>query len=349
MSNKKKSIVFKLPDPTDNKDTIECAKLYLECTQLHQNSRKNIWWFLRGIAAAIPVVILCTTLVILYFQNKNEKQRMEVEIARQFASTIQGLDAESSSSRLGSVLALENFMEKDKKYRIQIFVLLSAKLKEEAASKAGSAHKDILVNQILNTFRKVSTLRLNARDKSIELFLESSEFDSLDIRNTDLRGANLKGSKLRGAILRNCRLDYARLTEAQLNGADLNNSILRNAFLINSILQKATLIEADLTGANLVGAILDSARLDRATLTQAQLQKTTLRGANLHQANFEGASLKKANLNGANLSFTSLRNTDLNGTNLCDVVGLTPDSLILSKNWKMAILDDDIRKNTEKL
>lgn len=120
---------FQLPIPKQKKTDLERAKLYLD---LKKEFKKNIWWYLSRVAAAVPIATLIVTGVILYNQNKIEGQRLESEVAKQFAATIKDLDAKSKSSRLGAVLALENFIDKNEHYRSQVYLLLGAKMRDEA-------------------------------------------------------------------------------------------------------------------------------------------------------------------------------------------------------------------------
>jgi len=61
--------------------------------------------------------------------------------------------------------------------------LLAAKLRDETA--ADSTRDEGLVNQILETLRKVSQIRLAQRDAPIRLLLERARFDSLNLNNFD--------------------------------------------------------------------------------------------------------------------------------------------------------------------
>ena len=117
---------FNLPIPKQKKTDLERAKLYLE---LKKEFKKNVWWYLGKVATAVPIATLVVTGYILWNQTRIlenqsqiEERRFESEVAKQFAATVKDLDAKSKSTRLGAVLALENFIDKNEHYRSQVYL-----------------------------------------------------------------------------------------------------------------------------------------------------------------------------------------------------------------------------------
>jgi hypothetical protein len=190
---------FKLPIPRQNKTDLERAKLYLD---LKKEFKKNIWWYLTRVAAAVPIATLIVTAFILFNQYRIEERRFESEIAKQFAATVKDLNEESNSTRLGAVLALENFIERSEHYRSQVYLLLWAKLGEETSMLSSVRSRGVLITQIMESFRKVSQVRLDKNDTPIKLVIENHDFGIINLRKFDLRIADFSGARLYEANLR---------------------------------------------------------------------------------------------------------------------------------------------------
>ena len=92
---------------------------------------------------------------------------------------------------------------------------------------------------------------------------------------------------------------------------------------------------------------LSEAPLDWANLQGANLREINLQEATLQDANLQEANLQRANLKGANLKGADLQEADLKGANLEGVKNLEPGMLRKAKNWREAILDPDLRRQTE--
>lgn len=309
---------FELDVPKQNKTDLERAKLYLELKR-----EKSRWRYLNRVGATVPIVTLIVTGYILFNQTKIEQRRLESEItsqslqleselAKQFAATIKDLDHENMSTRMGAILALENFIYKSKHYRSQVYLLLGTKLADETSK--GKKLDKVLLNQIIETLRKVSDVRLTNEDPPLSLYLENCNFDSLFLNDFDFRGANLWNSSLKTTVLWGADLRGARLSGADLNNTTLYKANLSNAFLWNTDLREAILLEAN--------------------LSNAQLQ---------------GANLVGAYLSDTNLTRVDLRDADLTGVNLKNAKNLTAIQLIEAKNWEKAELDSSLRAEAEKL
>jgi len=344
---------FKIEIPKQNKTDLERAKLYLE---LKKEFKRNIWWYSSRVAAAVPIVTLIVTGYILFNQNRIEQRRLDTETAQQFAAIVTDLEDEKMLTRLGAIFALENFIGKSEQYRSQVYLLLGAKLADETAKETSDK---ILLNQILETFRKVSAVRLANEDPSISLYLENCNFDSLNLNNFDFReatfmsssfkDANLFNADLSGANLTRADLRGANLVEAHLAGANLKGVDLRRADLIGVNLSDIDLSKSNLMWANLMGANLTRADLSNANLGEAHLSVTVLKGANLYRTNLKGADLSQAKLGETYLEKTVLIGAHLNGADLKDARGLTAEQLIKTKGWENAELHISLRAEAEKL
>jgi uncharacterized protein YjbI with pentapeptide repeats len=156
-----------------------------------------------------------------------------------------------------------------------------------------------------------------------------------DLRGFDLSGINLMEANLDGADLSGTNLKGADMREANLWGANLNRADLSGTDLKRADLRWAQLNEANLTLANLNGANLSNAQLIKADLTGASFQRAQSAGALLNQAILTNAGLAGTNLSKANLRQAELTETDLRSVNLseADVVGVTINRTIVSKNW----------------
>lgn len=121
-----------------------------------------------------------------------------------------------------------------------------------------------------------------------------------------------------------------RLPNADLAGVDLRHVDLRDAVLDGAILRRC----------NLSGARLDGASLVDADCTGVTAELTSFAGASLERARFAQATLRGADLRKAGLLFTDLDAANLTGTTLpADL-----SALRLSRNWRNATLDDDVRR-----
>ena len=147
----------------------------------------------------------------------------------------------------------------------------------------------------------------------------------------DDKHANSAGLKELIRLKRNRSIDPVRIdlitAELDLKGVSLNAADLQEANLQEAKLQNASLSRAILRGAILLEANLQGAILPGADLRGADLQGADLQGAILREANLQGAILEGANLQG--------------------VKNLDPDMLRKAKNWREAILDPNLRQQTE--
>ncbi len=296
----------------------EGEKRDLEITQLKRETTKNVWWYIRKAAGAVPVATLLVTLWIVFNQFQTESARLETETANRFASVVQKLDSKDPSARLGAVLALEAFINESKHYRSQVYLLLGARLREEVGLEGErKARDDGLVYQICESLRKVSLARLDAEDEAISLYLVNGDFAGVRFTDMDLRKANFNKAVLDSAVLSGAYLNDANLIDAHLIGA-----YLIEANLSGAILTRAVLNGANLYGANLIEAILYYSNLSRASLG----------GANLSRASLGGANLSRANLYGANLKDTRLYNA----------AGLTTKQLLPTRSFENLVVSDSM-------
>lgn len=280
------------------KAELEREKLLLEIEKLRRENSKNLWWYLRKAALAVPLATFIVTTVILYYQYQIQNSLLEADIAKQFAATAKDLDSDSPSTWLSAVFAMENFINVGPQYRSQIYLLLASKIRQEMAIHAQSIEQGedndmVLVNQICEIFRKLSIVRLESKDEPISLLLSEINLYKLNLSYFDLRQAQLQNATLMGA-----NLDHANLTGADLRGADLRGVILNEANLMRANLWGANLSVANLMRANLIRANLDGAGLDGSDLRGSRVQVEQLCKAwTIHEANLDSTILEGVNKN----------------------------------------------------
>ncbi len=213
---------------------------------------------------------------------------------------------------------------------------------------------------------------VNGRLRGAEL--QHATLVAADLRGAVLRGANLRFAKLDRARLERADMQEAELHQAQLvyaeaSGVNLAYAVLEEAVLVDARLGNATLFAANLRAATLTGSTLDHADLREANLADAKLTRASLREAQLLEARLGRAELREAQLHRAVLTEADLRGADLRGANLQEarlaratleaaqlhgadlrgVAGLTADQLCTTAGWRQALLDDELRKQAEKV
>ena len=94
-------------------------------------------------------------------------------------------------------------------------------------------------NQICETFRKVSQVRIESKDVPIKLFLSESDLGGLNLSFFDFRGANLRKAQLQGAYLRGAQLQGATLRGVEIDRGQLCSSLtLFNIKLDSALLEQ---------------------------------------------------------------------------------------------------------------
>ena len=93
---------------------------------------------------------------------------------------------------------------------------------------------------------------------------------------------------------------------------------------------------------------LANANLHAADLRGVNLSRANLHGANLHAANLAPAVLAEAKLFGASFPAADLRGAylvlaDLGGAFLSDAKNLTAEQVKSAKNWRYALLQEDLQ------
>ncbi len=332
-----------MPDKEEKKPPtkaeLEREKLLLENLKLKRETKKGFWLLGKAAQTLVPIATFIVTVFVFCNQIELQKQtqaaqkqaqaiekrRFESELARQFAATVKDFEENKPRSvRLGAILSMENFIPLGEDYRGRIYLLYGNLLREEAKKE----HRDsVLVYHIVESFRKLSKVRLTENDTSISLYLVNAKLDFLDLFSCDFRRANLMGADLRGADLRKVNLIGANLSLTDLRKADLHRANLYKAKLNRANLYEAKLVEANLIEANLI----------KTDFIRTNLYEANLSGANLGNANLSGADFSFANFDGANLSEADLHQADLRRAK-----NLTIEQLSKVKTFYRAKLDSSL-------
>jgi glycosyltransferase involved in cell wall biosynthesis/uncharacterized protein YjbI with pentapeptide repeats len=135
-------------------------------------------------------------------------------------------------------------------------------------------------------------------------------------------------------------LDHATISKVSWRGIRLPNVNLDGVDLSHVDLREAVLEGAVLVRCNLSGARLDGALLNDVDGTEITAQRTSFAGASLRNARFARSSMQGADLRKTDLLFTDLDRTNLTGA----LLPTDHSALRISRNWRNAVLDEDIRR-----
>lgn len=287
-----------------------------------------------------------------YFALQKLNVSREDQITDRFTRAIEQLGNEHLEVRLGGIYALERIAKDSSKDQETVMEVLTAYFREKASkqktkTKDTGEEKDELVDEEINL--NVEPIILNEDMQAILTILARCKW--IDLTRVDLSRVNLKEHYLYQSRLNKAKLIQANLSKAILIEADLRKTNLSTAKLTMTNLSRANLSKANLSYANLDGVSLMGANLRHADLSGALLRavkisgdsfgphfrQADLREANLSRADFSGAWLNKANLSGADLFKTNMRTAQ----------GISPEQIMLAKNWKKAFYNDDFKFQLE--
>ncbi len=214
-------------------------------------SDKTMWdWLILFSTLAIPLVVLCATIVFSIQQEKaNEAQHnSELRIAEaNRQNDLKMANAQEEETTLAAYLDGLTSLLLEKK--------LGSPEAAYDASVVARAKTMIVLQRLNDPQRKSMVIQFlyEARliiGKQPRISLDGADLSGVDLKNVDLSGANLSGVNLSGAHLNMALLRNADLRDANLSGADARG--------------------ADMRGANLHGADMRGARF---TKDQLQLMK----------------------------------------------------------------------------
>ena len=199
-------------------------------------------------------------------------------VAERFKSAIDHLSNESVSVRLGGIYALHHLAQEEENYRVRVFEILCAHIRQTTTDKNYTICPSIghlstsILSDVKPTTEIASLLTL--------LFISKDRMVYEDL------AANLQYANLEGAVLSNSNLQYA----------DLEGTNLQDAWLARAKLNHACLV-----GANMASAYAREANMTGAELRLAVASHVDFGNANLRNVNFDRADC-------CDSSFTTARN-----------------------------------------
>lgn len=276
--------------------------------QIEDNKKAN---FLLELSKFIFTIIGSFILYLNFLVASGNKKISEKKLdSERFYQSVNQLDSESLSVRIGAIYSLERISEESKRDFDIVIKLLSSRLKEiqhkyknqVSAQSSSSENKQNLLLELMTIFRVIEARKRHISNEKI-----------------DRRNMNFQND-----IFKNCQFDLLNLT-----GSDFNNCNLLKSNFSNSNLTDANFTDANLEGVNFSKANLRGAKFNNAVLVKAIFDSAILHGADLSNANLSDANLKKAELYNAKLT-----NADLAGTDFAGTEGLTDEQLRNTKNYQ---------------
>ena len=278
--------------------------------QIEDNKKAN---FLLELSKFIVTVIGSFILYLNFSVASDNKKISEKKLdSERFYQSVNQLDSESLSVRIGAIYSLERISEESERDFDIVIKLLSSRLKEiqhkyknqVSNQSSSSENKQNLFLELMTIFGVIE-----ARKRHI-----SKESKLIDMRNMDFQND----------IFKNCKFDLLDLT-----GSNFSNCNLLKSNFSNSNLTDANFTDANLEGVNFSKANLTGAKFNNAVLVKAIFDSAILHGTDLSNANLSDAKLKKAKLYNATLTDADLAGTDLTGTE-----GLNSEQLRSAKNYQ---------------
>ena len=212
-------------------------------------------------------------------------------VAERFKNAVEHLGHESVSVRLGGVYALHHLAQEEENYRIRVFEILCAHIRQTTTDENYVIRPPTSYLPIAQpTVEIASILKLLfiSQDRGVYEDLKAN------LQYANLGGAALSDSKLQRADLSGANLQWAFLTGAELNGARFMDANMANAFVQNSDMTDATLIYAVVSDVN-----FDNANLRNVSFFMADCRDSSFTSAqNLKAEQFKSVR----SLHGAKLS-----------------------------------------------
>ncbi|MFE2703234.1 pentapeptide repeat-containing protein [Streptomyces mirabilis] len=215
-----------------------------------------------------------------------EKQDLarDENVTERFVKAVGLLAAESNTSQLGGIYALERIMTDSPEDALTIVQLLAGSIRE--SSKKQRSENDGKDPETVREPDRAAFTVIARRNNGIS---GTERTRALNFRRGNLAGASLAG------------IDASALFGADFTSAKLNNSQFNGASLMGAIFSKANLKWANLGHCDLRDAHLDQeadlrhAVLDYADLTNANLRSAQVQGASFRSSDLAGADLHEAN------------------------------------------------------
>lgn len=300
-----KDIIFLL-----NKTVLKDIYLFANnlWNQIEDNKKAN---FLLESSKFIFTVIGSFILYLNFCVASDNKKISEKKLdTERFYQSVNQLDSESLSVRIGAIYSLERISKESERDFDIVIRLLSSRLKE-----IQHKYKNQVCSQSSSSGDKQNLfLELMAIFKVIEDRKRYISKEEIDMRNMNFQND----------ILKNCKFDLLNLT-----GSNFSNCNLLKSNFSNSNLTDTNFTDAKLEGVNFSKANLTGAKFNNAVLVKAIFDSAILHGADLSNANLSDAKLKKAGLYNAKLTDADLAGTDFTGTE-----GLSDEQLRSAKNYQ---------------
>ena len=272
-------------------------------------------------------------------EQARDRQQREVQSRREFdqklAGVIGSLASRNEWERANAATALRAFLVPEyPDYYETIYDVTVTHLRIE--------HPDIVLDLLRSTFERVLRLRLDLLEPGTTLAPDLSrtrlrrvDLTRLDLQGADLAFADLRHANLRGTILFRARGYGVDISGAALSRPDAEGSQGRRRELAANLeearMRRTIAVDTNFHGARLVSARFEESDLTRADFREAKLQQAHFDGATLHGAKFQMANVSEADFRGATFGGGALR------------------SLSRARNWRKALLDDEVRESLTRL
>ncbi|MFJ5640251.1 pentapeptide repeat-containing protein [Streptomyces sp. NPDC093223] len=212
-------------------------------------------------------------------REKQDLARAE-HVTERFVKAVGLLAAESNTSQLGGIYALERIMTDSPEDALTIVQLLAGSIRESSKRQRSE-----------NGGKDPETVREPDRAAFTVIARRNNGISGTErTRALNFRRANLAGISLTG-------IDVSALFGADFTSAKLNNSQFNGASLMDAVFSKANLRWSNLGHCDLRGAHIDQ----EADLQHAVLDDADLANASLRSAQVQGASFRRSDLTGADL------------------------------------------------
>ena len=192
-------------------------------------------------------------------------------VAERFKSAIDHLSNESVSVRLGGIYALHNLAQEEENYRIRVFEILCAHIRQTTTDENYTPRPPVGFSPTVTPTIEIAsilTLLFVSKDRMI--------YENL--------AANLQHANLEGAGLNDSKLQFADLEGANLQGAFLASAKLNYAFLSDANIASAYVQDSDMTSATLAFAVASDVNFDNANLHNVDFDFADCRGSSFVSA-----------------------------------------------------------------
>lgn len=312
-------------------EQLETQKLSLEISNLQQELQRSKFEALIKVVPIITAFVAFMGLLATFWKQMDETSaKRNSRFDEYFTLIAKNLGSESKAERYGAAISLTTFLnDRYKTFHDQIFYLLVACLQTEQIKQDSILHR----------------LLIMVFERSITLKSENLQHFNDDFNDKDkCKPISLEGCDLSGLNLRNKQVNWLKVSRANFQGADLRDAELHrlcaddlgtktnftNVKAMKVRMRKGKLNNVDLSSSNFNGAILVDTHFNESTLHECTFISSDLRGCQFVHAEIKGSNFVDANVAYAN--FTS-----------ADIDKKSVVSLFKAREWRKAIMDDDLK------